>query len=137
ARGELRTQCHHVIDIVPTILEAANIQAPRLLNGIPQKPMEGVSMVYSFEDAKAPTQHTVQYFEMCANRAIYHDGWIACTTPLRKPWETLGAAPDPDEYACTNQDGEKYPKQRKDKTRIAGADKLAPGKHTIDFNFVY
>ena len=98
ATGELRSQFHHVIDIVPTILEAANIQPPRLLNGIPQKPMEGVSMVYSFDDAKAPTRHTTQYFEMTANRAIYHDGWMASTTPLRKPWETLGAAPDPDEY---------------------------------------
>jgi len=266
AHGEMRTQFHHVIDIVPTILEAANIQAPRLLNGIPQKSMEGVSMVYSFDDAKAPTRHTIQYFEMTANRAIYHDGWIASTTPLRKPWETLGAAPDPDEYpwelynlaedfsqskdlakenpkrlldlqsrflmeavkynvlpidssfadrmdpatrpnflrgkteftyyqgmfripeanspdmhnksfrvtadveipdngaegvlatqggrfggwallvldgkpmfayAYTNQDGDKYPKQRKDKTRIAGTEKLAPGKHTIAFDFVY
>lgn len=266
AKGELRTQFHHVIDLVPTILEAANIQAPRLLNGIPQKPMEGISMAYTFADAKAPTRHTTQYFEMSANRAIYHDGWIASTTPLRKPWETLGASPDPDEfpwelynlaedysqsknvakenpqklldmqsrflieavkynvlpidssfadrmdpetrpnflrgksdftyfpgmfripeanspdvhnksfrvtadveilekgsdgvlatqggrfggwslvvldgkpmfvYAVTNQDGEKYPKQRKDKTRIAGPDKLAPGKHTIAFDFVY
>jgi arylsulfatase len=251
---------------VPTILEVANIQAPRLLNGIPQKPMEGVSMVYSFDDAKAPTRRTTQYFEMTANRAIYHDGWMASTTPLRKPWETLGAAPDPDEYpwelynlnedysqakniakenpkklldmqsrflmeavkynvlpidssfadrmdpatrpnllrgkteftyypgmfripeanspdvhnksfritadvhipekgaegtlataggrfggyallvldgkpmfvyADTNQDGEKYPKQRKDKTRFTGAEKLVPGKHTIVFDFVY
>ncbi|MGC3969518.1 MAG: arylsulfatase [Pirellulales bacterium] len=264
--GGIRSQFHHVIDIVPTILEATGIQAPRLLNGIPQKPMEGVSMVYSFDDAKAPTQHVTQYFEMTANRAIYHDGWIACTTPLRKPWETLGAAPDPDDYpwelynlnedfsqsnnvakdnpkqlldmqsrflmeavkynvlpidssfadrmdpqtrpnflrgkseftyypgmfripeanspdvhnksfrvtaeveipeagaegilataggrfggyallvldgkpmfayACTNQDGEKQPGQRKDKTRIAGTEKLAPGKHTLVFDFVY
>ena len=264
--GELRPQFHHVIDIVPTILEAANIQAPRLLNGIPQKPMEGVSMVYTFDNANAPTRHTTQYFEMTANRAIYHDGWIASTTPLRKPWETLGAAPDPDDYpwelynladdfsqfknvaaenpkklldmqsrflmeavkynvlpidssfadrmdpatrpnflrgkteftyypgmiripeanspdvhnksfsvsanveipengaegvlatqggrfggwsllvldgkpmfayADTNQDGDRYKNQRKDKTRIAGTDKLAPGKHTIALNFVY
>ena len=266
ARREMRTQFHHVIDIVPTILEATDIQAPRLLNGIPQKPMEGTSMSYTFDDPNAPTRHTTQYFEMSANRAIYHDGWIASTTPLRKPWETLGASPDPDDfpwelynladdysqskdlarenpkklldlqsrflmeavkynvlpidssfadrmdpatrpnflrgkmeftyypgmfripeanspdvhnksfrvaaeveigeqgsegvlatqggrfggwsmlvhegkpifvYAVTNQDGEKYPKQRKDKTRIAGSDKLAPGKHTIAFDFVY
>ena len=90
AGGEIRSQFHHVIDIVPTILEAAGIQAPLLLNGIPQKPMEGVSMVYTFDDAKAPTRHTTQYFEMTANRAIYHDGWMASTTPLRgcpgRPW---------------------------------------------------
>src|SRR5262249_38376466 len=236
------------------------------LNGVLQKPMEGVSMVYTFDDAQAPTRHTTQYFEMSANRAIYHDGWIASTTPLRKPWETLGAAPDPDDYvwalynladdfsqsndvakdnperlldmqsrflieavrynvlpidssfadrmdpqirpnllrgkteftyypgmfripeanspdmhnksfrvtaeveipekggdgvlatqggrfggwvllvldgkpmfayAYTNQDGAKYAKQRKDKTRFVGAEKLAPGKHSITFDFVY
>src|SRR5262245_16300227 len=265
-KGELRSQFHHVIDIVPTILEAANIQAPRLLNGIPQKPMEGVSLAYTFNDAKAPTRRTTQYFEMSANRAIFHEGWIASTTPIRKPWETLGAAPDPDEYpwelynlaedfsqsrnlakehpkrlldlqsrflmeavkynvlpidssfadrmdpqtrpnflrgktdftyypgmfripeanspdvhnksfritaeveipdkgaegvlatqggrfggwsllvldgkpmfayAYTNQDGEKYAKQRKDKTRFASAGRLTPGNHTIAFDFVY
>jgi arylsulfatase len=96
--GEIRSQFHHVIDIAPTILEAAGIQAPLLLNGTPQKPLEGVSVVYTFDDAKVPTRHTTQYFEMTANRAIYHDGWIASTTPARLPWETLGAAPDPDGY---------------------------------------
>ena len=96
--GEIRSQFHHVIDIVPTILEAAGIQAPLLLNGTPQKPLEGVSMVYTFDDAKAPTRHTTQYFEMTANRALYHDDWIASTTPARLPWETIGAAPDPDDY---------------------------------------
>jgi arylsulfatase A-like enzyme len=264
--GEIRSQFHHVIDIVPTILEAAGIQAPLLLSGTPQKPLEGVSMVYTFDDANAPTRHTTQYFEMTANRAIYHDGWIASTTPARLPWETIGAAPDPDNYqwelynladdfsqaknvakensqklldlqsrflieavkynvlpidssfadrmdpetrpnllrgqtdftyypgmiripeanspgthnksfritadveipqggadgvlatqggrfggwgllvldekpmfayAYTNQDGAKYPKQRADKTRIAGTEKLTPGKHTIDFDFKY
>jgi len=223
-------------------------------------------MVYTFDDAKAPTRHTTQYFEMTANRAIYHDGWIASTTPARLPWETIGAAPDPDDYqwelynladdfsqaknvakenpqklvdlrsrflieavkynvlpldssfadrmdpatrpnllrgqteftyypgmiripeanspdthnksfritadveipqggadgvlatqggrfggwsllvlderpmfayAYTNQDGAKYPKQRADKTRIAGIEKLTPGKHTINFDFKY
>jgi arylsulfatase len=266
ADGELRSQFHHVIDIVPTILEAAGIQAPMLLNGTPQKPIEGVSMVYSFDDAQAPTRRTTQYFEMTANRAVYHDGWVASTTPLRTPWQTLGVTPDPDEFpwelyniaedfsqskdvakenpeklldlqarflmeavkydvlpldssfadrmdpairpnllrgqrefayypgmiripeanaadvhhksfrvtaevaipeggaegvlataggrfggwallvldgkpmyahAYTNQDGDKYPKQRKDKTRIAGADKLTPGEHTIALDFAY
>jgi arylsulfatase A-like enzyme len=266
AHGEIRSQFHHVIDIVPTILESAGVQAPLLLNGTQQKPIEGVSMVYTFDDAKAPTRHTTQYFEMTANRAIYHDGWIASTTPARLPWETIGAAPDPDDYqwelynladdfsqaknvakenpeklrdlqslfwveaakynvlpldssfadrmdpsarpnllrgqtdftyypgmiripeanspsvhnksfritadveipqggadgvlatqggrfggwsllvldgkpmfayAYTNQDGARYPKQKADKTRIVGAEKLTPGKHTIDFDFKY
>src|SRR5262245_30590539 len=75
--GEIRSQFHHVIDIVPTILEATGIQAPLLLNGTPQKPIEGVSMVYTFDDTKAPTKRDTQYFEMTANRAIYHDGWVA------------------------------------------------------------
>src|SRR5262249_42412502 len=97
ARGEIRTQFHHVIDIVPTILEAAGIQAPEMLNGTRQKPMEGVSMVYSFDDGSAPTRHKTQYFEITANRAIYQDGWIASTTPLRLRWQTVGKAPDPNE----------------------------------------
>jgi len=69
-----------------------------LLNGTPQKPIEGVSMVYSFDDAKAPTRRATQYFEMTANRAIYHDGWMASTTPVRLPWQTLGTTPDPDDF---------------------------------------
>ena len=96
--GEIRSQFHHVIDIVPTVLEAAGIQPPLRLNGTPQKPLEGVSMVYTFNDGKTPTRHTIQYFEMTANRALYHDGWIASTTPARLPWETIGRAPDPDDY---------------------------------------
>ena len=264
--GEQRSQFHHVTDIVPTILEATGIAAPMMLNGTPQKPMEGVSMVYTFDNTKAPTRHTTQYFEMTANRAIVHDGWMASTTPLRTPWQTIGVAPDPDEYpwelynlsndfsqsknvaqqdskrllelqarflmeavkhdvlpidssfadrmdpeirpnllrgkthftyypgmiripeanaanvhhksfqviadveipkggaegvfattggrfggwalllldgkpmyahAYTNQDGEKYPNQNKDKTRVTGPDKLTPGKHTITLDFKY
>ena len=81
--GGIRTQFHHVIDIVPTILEAAGIKAPDEVNGIKQKPIEGVSMAYTFDkaNANAPSKHDTQYFEMVGNRAIYHDGWIASTTP--------------------------------------------------------
>ena len=85
-KGEVRSQFCHVIDIVPTILEAAGVTAPTMINGVTQKPIEGTSLVYTFDDAKAPTQHTTQYFEMLGNRAIYHDGWMASTTPLRLPW---------------------------------------------------
>jgi arylsulfatase A-like enzyme len=97
-KGGIRPQFHHVIDIAPTILEAAGVPAPAVLNGVPQKPIEGVSMVYSFDDAKAPTRHHTQYFEMFANRAIYHDGWVAATTPAIAPWVTSPDAPSVDAY---------------------------------------
>ena len=95
--GAIRTQFHHVIDIVPTILEATGIQAPLMVNGIAQKPIEGVSMVYTFDkaNANAPSRHETQYFEMVGNRAIYHDGWIAATTPPEPPW-SLGMGKFPD-----------------------------------------
>jgi len=86
--GGIRTQFHHMIDIVPTILEATGIPAPLMVNGTAQKPIEGVSMVYTFDkaNADAPSARKTQYFEMFANRAIYHDGWIAATTPPAPPW---------------------------------------------------
>jgi arylsulfatase len=86
AKGELRTQFHHVIDVAPTILEAAGLPEPKAVNGVPQRPTDGVSMVYSFDDAKAKERHTTQYFEMFGNRAIYHDGWFARTIH-KAPWE--------------------------------------------------
>lgn len=97
-KGGIRTQFHHVIDIAPTILEACGIQFPAVLNGVPQKPIEGVSMVYSFDDAKASSKRRTQYFEMFANRAIYSDGWVATTTPPVTPWELFGKVPDVDDY---------------------------------------
>jgi len=95
--GGTRSQFHHVIDIAPTILEATGIAAPDTINGIKQRPIEGVSMVYTWDKANAntPTRHTTQYFEMLGNRAIYHDGWVAATTPVTIPWE-LNTAPPPD-----------------------------------------
>jgi arylsulfatase A-like enzyme len=266
ARGEIRSQFHHVIDIVPTILEEVGVQAPLVLNGVTQMPFEGVSMAYTFDDAKAATRHTSQYFEIVGNRGLYDDGWIASTTPLRPPWMVTGVEPDPDDfpwelynvtrdfsqsndlakenpkklsdlqarflieaakhnvlpidssfadranpalrpgfntgrtdfvyypgmvripeanapdiknksfhiaadveipqggadgilvtqggrfggwgllvlddkpmfaYAFSNQDGDKYPNQKKSKTRIAGEEKLTPGKHIISFDFAY
>jgi len=95
--GGIRTQFHHVIDIVPTILEAAGVQAPQTINGIAQRPFDGVSMAYTWEKdgAAAPPKRTTQYFEMLGNRGIYHDGWYACTTPATVPWD-LGLKPTPD-----------------------------------------
>ena len=86
ARGELRSQWHHVIDIAPTILEAAGLPEPKSVNGTPQTPIEGVSMFYTFADAMAPNRHTTQYFEVFGNRAIYDNGWLAGTVH-RAPWE--------------------------------------------------
>jgi len=86
AKNEVRSQFHHVIDIAPTIYQAVGIPAPKSVNGIEQRPMEGVSMNYSFDDAKAPDTHKTQYFEMIGNRAIYHDGWFAGTIH-KAPWE--------------------------------------------------
>lgn len=95
--GGIRTQFHHVIDIVPTLLEALGIPEPVMVNGVPQRPIEGVSMVYTWdkENATIPTKHKTQYFEMMGNRAIYHEGWIASTTPIAPPWEMgLGKLPE-------------------------------------------
>jgi arylsulfatase A-like enzyme len=95
-QGGIRSQWHHVIDIVPTILDVTGLQQPSIVNGVAQKPIEGVSMAYTFDDPKAPSTRRTQYFEMFGNRAIYHDGWVACTTPRLAPWEDVlitGAAP--------------------------------------------
>jgi arylsulfatase A-like enzyme len=89
SQGELRNQFHHVIDIAPTILELAAIPEPEFVEGIMQKPMEGLSMVYSFENASAPDLHDVQYFEMFGNRGIYYKGWTA-VTKHRTPWQLVG-----------------------------------------------
>ncbi|MGI9538771.1 MAG: arylsulfatase [Miltoncostaeaceae bacterium] len=85
AEAGVREQFHHVIDVVPTLLEAAGLPQPYMVNGIAQKPVEGVSMAYCFEDAAAEDRHTTQYFEMFGNRGIYHDGWTA-VTKHRTPW---------------------------------------------------
>ena len=86
SKGEVRSQFHHVIDVAPTILEAATLPEPKSVNGAVQIPMEGVSMAYSFDDARAKDRHVTQYFEMFGNRAIYNDGWLAGTVH-RAPWE--------------------------------------------------
>jgi len=99
-KGGLRSQFCHVIDIVPTIYEAAGITPPDILDGVKQKPIDGVSLVYTFDQPKVPTRHASQYFELVGNRAMYKDGWIASTTPLRLPWITSAgvAEPNPDDF---------------------------------------
>jgi arylsulfatase len=87
--GGLRDQFTHVIDLAPTILEAAGLPEPTMVNGVQQSPMEGTSMLYAFNDASAPERHDLQYFEMFANRGIYHRGWSA-VTKHRTPWVMVG-----------------------------------------------
>jgi arylsulfatase A-like enzyme len=124
AKGEIRTHFHHVIDIVPTILEAAKVPEPKVVNGIAQKPMEGVSMVYSFDDAAAESPRRTQYFEMFTNRAIYHDGWVAASR-FGVPWETGGREGDfttapwelyniEEDFSEGNDLAEKYPDKLKE-----------------------
>jgi len=86
-KGGVRSQFTHCTDIAPTILEAANLPAPNQVNGVPQMPMHGVSFAFTFDDAKAPSRHTQQYFEILGNRAMYKDGWIACWRLDRIPWK--------------------------------------------------
>jgi arylsulfatase len=90
--GGLRTQFHHVIDIAPTILEAAGLPQPMVVNGVKQKPIEGTSMLYSFDDPTAKSPRHIQYFEMFGNRALYKDGWIATARHGRLPWVARGGA---------------------------------------------
>jgi arylsulfatase len=97
-KGTLREQFVHVIDVVPTILEAAGIKAPEMVDGIRQAPIEGTSFAYTFDanNAKAPTRHKTQYFEMMGQWALYEDGWFLSTKVNRAPWEAFGPAnPNP------------------------------------------
>jgi arylsulfatase A-like enzyme len=92
AKNEVRTQFTHAIDIAPTVFEACKIPAPKIVNGIEQRPMEGTSMLYSFDNASAPEKHTTQYFEMFGNRAIYHEGWVARTIH-KSAWDRVARNP--------------------------------------------
>ncbi len=127
--GGIRSQFHHMIDIVPTLLDATGIPAPVMVNGIAQKPIEGISMKYTWDkaNANAPSTRTTQYFEMFGNRAIYHDGWVAATPPPQPPW-LMGTAKMPevlngykwelyniaDDYSENNDLAAKYPDKLKE-----------------------
>ncbi len=102
-KGGIRHQFHHMIDVVPTILEAAKIRQPEVVDGIKQRPIEGVSMMYTFDarNANAPSTHRTQYFEMFGDHALYHEGWILSTKVMRPPWDTglsSGLGMDPATY---------------------------------------
>jgi arylsulfatase len=120
AKNEIRSQFSHVIDVAPTILEAAGLPEPKVVNGTPQIPMEGVSIAYTFNDANAKERHTTQYFEIAGNRAIYHDGWFARTIH-RAPWEQKVRNPlekdvwelydTQSDFSLTNDLAAKYPQR--------------------------
>ena len=93
SRG-LRTQYHHVIDIMPTLLQAAAISPPDSVDGVKQQPIDGIAMEYSFDNPNTPTRRTTQYYEMLGNRGIYHEGWLANTTPQRLPWQMANMSAD-------------------------------------------
>ncbi|MBS1957790.1 MAG: arylsulfatase [Cyanobacteria bacterium SZAS-4] len=123
AKNEIRDQFHHVIDIAPTILEAAGLPEPKSVNGTKQTPFEGVSMLYTFKDAASKSKHITQYFEIFGNRAIYHDGWLAGTVH-RAPWEMKPRATLADDvwelydtksdFSLTNDLAKKEPKKLKE-----------------------
>jgi arylsulfatase len=96
AKGEIRSQFHHVVDVAPTVLEAAKLPQPKTVNGVAQRPMDGVSMLYSVDNGKAADRRTTQYFEMFGNRGIYHEGWVACTRHSI-PWLNVPLPPVKDD----------------------------------------
>jgi arylsulfatase A-like enzyme len=126
ARGEIRSQFHHVIDVAKTILDAARLPEPTIVNSIAQAPFEGVSMLATFNDAKAEDTHTVQYFEMMGNRGIYHNGWTACTKH-RTPWKADQPPPfdtdtwelySPDDWTQANDIAKTDPKKLAELQRL-------------------
>jgi arylsulfatase A-like enzyme len=122
-KGGIRSQFGHVIDIAPTILEATGLPEPKVVNGTPQTPIEGTSLLYSFNDQDAAERHTTQYFEIFGNRAIYHDGWLARTLH-RAPWQTLKQTPLSsdiwdlynvrDDFSLVNNLATQYPEKLED-----------------------
>jgi arylsulfatase len=124
AKGEIRSQFHHVVDVAPTVLEAAKLPQPRVVNGIKQRPMDGVSMLYSVDNAKAAERRKTQYFEMFGNRGIYHEGWVACTRHSI-PWDATANLPAlnddvwelynvNEDFSQANDLAQKYPEKLKE-----------------------
>jgi arylsulfatase len=141
AKGEVRSQFHHVIDIAPTVLEAARLPEPVRVNGVPQRPMDGVSMLYSADNPKAADRRTTQYFEMFANRGIYHEGWVACTrhsipwlfVPLPKleddVWELYDITKD---FSEADNLAAKYPEKLKELQEVFRKEAIRNNVFPID-----
>ena len=142
--GELRSQYHHVIDVMPTLLEASGVKAPVTVDGIEQQSIDGTSMVYSFDAAKAPSTRRTQYYELYGNRAIYHEGWLASTTPRKMPWNIsrAGAGSDITTYPWELYDlrsdfsqarnlAAKYPKHLKEMQAIFDTEARANNVYPI------
>jgi arylsulfatase len=142
SRGEIRRQYTHLIDVAPTILEAAGIPEPKMINGVKQTPMPGNSMIYSFDKANAKDRHVIQYNECTGNRSIYHKGWLACVMH-RAPWE---GAPRTDDYAKDKWElfhvaedfgqatdlADKYPKKLKELQQLFHKEAIKYGVYPMD-----
>jgi len=140
-KGEIRTQWHHVNDIAPTILEAANIPFAKSINGVEQKPYDGVSLLYALDDKDAPDRHTTQYFEMFGNRGIYHEGWLARvihrvpwgTQPLHSlqedVWELYNTKED---FSLYNNLADKYPEKVEELKKIFDREAIKNNVYPID-----
>lgn len=138
AGGGLRPQFHHVVDIAPTLYEAAGIAPPAVIDGVQQQPFDGISMVYSFDSAEEPSRRRSQYFEMLGNRAMYRDGWMASTTPRRMPWRVDYQRPDyrwelyhvATDFSQAHDLGREQPEMleqlRHEFERVAGANRVLP-----------
>ena len=147
--GGVRSQFCSIIDIAPTILEAAGVKEPTMINGVKQTPIEGFSLAYTFDNASAPTHHKTQYFELLSNRGVYQDGWIANTTPLRLPWAkavpgSKGANPDDfkwelyhvaEDYSQSNNLAEKYPAKLKELQTVFDGEARKYNVYPLDATF--
>ncbi len=141
AKGEIRSQFHHVNDVAATVLEATNLPQPKSVNGVPQKPLSGVSMLYAANDPNAKEQHSTQYFEMFGNRAIYHDGWLARVVH-RAPWrhETENSLQNDvwelyntgEDFSLTNDLASQNPKKLKEMQDLFVKEAIANNVYPLD-----
>jgi len=141
AKGEIRSQFHHVNDVAATILEATNLPHPKSVNGVPQRPLTGVSMLYAAEDANAEDRHTTQYFEMFGNRGIYHDGWMARVVH-RVPWgsEPINTLQDDvwdlynvaEDFSLTNNLASENPEKLKEMQDLFAKEAIANSVYPLD-----